>query len=74
MTSAEYVNGLTLGSVRAAASSLGITATEWIERRASGTKWCIACRRWQPVGEFRKDRSRPDGLNVLCLMRYRSKP
>ncbi len=54
------------GAIKVAAQHIGISPEEYKRLVAAGQKWCMVCRRWQPVGEFGKDRSRVDGLASGC--------
>ena len=54
------------GAIKVAAQHIGVTAEEYVRLVAAGQKWCMVCKRWQPVGEFGKDRSRVDGLASGC--------
>lgn len=50
----------------AAANKLGIPVAEYIRLRADGWKWCTGGRHWRPQTEFRRDRTRADGLACRC--------
>jgi hypothetical protein len=60
-------SGRALGVLKGAARKAGVTFDEYQRRRASGEKWCLRCKAWQPVGQFGLDSSRYDGLSASCL-------
>lgn len=65
------------GAAKRAANDLGITYSEWLQRRAAGLKWCTDCKQWHPLSEFMRDATRGDGLSVRCRdanrRRYRAR-
>jgi hypothetical protein len=58
-----------------AAKRIGVAVDEYVSKRASGEKWCTACKAWHPIAAFRSDKSRADGLASSCrdgrLAQYR---
>src|ERR1019366_2209045 len=66
MTAAGPVMGSRAGAMRAAASRIGVTVTEYETRTAAGEKWCTACKQWCRRDAFTADRSRGDGLKAKC--------
>lgn len=54
------------GSLKGAATKIGVTFEEWEERRASGQLWCYCCRKWLDVRRFGADKSRSNGLSSAC--------
>jgi 5-methylcytosine-specific restriction endonuclease McrA len=58
--------GSKMGTLKVAASKLGLTLDEYLSRIESGMKWCTRCKSWKHVSEFRADRSRGDGRASTC--------
>lgn len=54
------------GSLKAAATAIGVTLEELLARFERGEKWCSGCRAWHPTEAFGRDASRGDGLAALC--------
>lgn len=55
------------GGRKAAAARHGMTLGQYLDRIASGEKWCGACKEWHPQDSFGNDGSRADGLSTVCL-------
>jgi hypothetical protein len=34
-------------------------------------KWCAHCRKWLPLSDFHKNKSKPDGLSTYCKVGMR---
>ena len=49
-----------------AATRLGIPIDEYIERVASGFKWCSGARHWTHNEDFNRNACTADGLNSIC--------
>lgn len=45
---------------------LGISREEYQAHVNAGERWCTACRCWQPVEAFGRNRARVGGLAVAC--------
>jgi len=56
-----------------AASRIGCTEEEYLQKQKSGYKWCSACKQWIPVDHFNKDSGAIDGLNNKCQQCGRAK-
>ncbi len=54
------------GATRAAATRVGLTMTEYLDRLTAGLRWCFRDQEWEPVDHFGKDRSQSDGLARCC--------
>jgi hypothetical protein len=59
--------GSYIGIQKIAAKRAGVTYEQYLERIASGLKWCDVCETWLKQDRFGKDRSRWDGLAAHCL-------
>ncbi len=55
------------------ATKLGISFEEYRGHVDSGEKWCTACKAWHPRSDFKRDRTRTDGLQTRCLASFRGK-
>jgi hypothetical protein len=53
-------------AAKAAAKRIGVTHTEYLERRNNNQKWCSGCKEWHPTTAFGTNRSRADGLASTC--------
>jgi hypothetical protein len=53
-------------AMKALAAKAGVSLGELHGHHAADEKWCYACDAWKARTEFRIDRSRWDGLVVLC--------
>ncbi|NML55315.1 hypothetical protein HHL19_16200 [Streptomyces sp. R302] len=51
---------------RSAATRIGVSDSEYVERCDRGEKWCTGCRAWHPRADFAADRGRGDGLQPSC--------
>jgi hypothetical protein len=58
--------GRALGSLKTAASKIGVSFDEYIKLLRAGMKWCTACRMFHEVSRFAKDLHRGDGLSSIC--------
>jgi hypothetical protein len=66
--------GSAVGVRKSAARQVGVSVAEYERHRASGEKWCSACKAWHPVSAFTRDRTRGDGLAARCLASKRGRP
>lgn len=57
--------GSALGIAKVTADRLGLSLEEY-RLRATGLKWCTACKEWHQVTAFNRDSSRGDGLATYC--------
>jgi 5-methylcytosine-specific restriction endonuclease McrA len=63
------------GVIKQAARRIGVSLAEYEARQSAGFKWCTACKDWQSVRDFAKDRTRGDGRKSTCSKHYaRSRP
>lgn len=70
------------GALKVCAKKAGCSLRAYRARRACGDKWCMNCKKWHPVSEFGKDRTRYDGYvpscrksrNIRVKRRYQPKP
>jgi hypothetical protein len=53
-------------SIKSAATRLGISTKEYLDKINNGYKWCTSCGRWLDRNLFHKDKSRGDGLKSKC--------
>lgn len=51
---------------KVAASRLRIPLEVYEQHLAAGEKWCTACQAWHARDAFGKDKTRSDGLQVMC--------
>lgn len=58
--------GSAAGALRAAATRVGLTPTEYLNRVNVGLRWCYRDQDWEPVANFGRDRTRSDGLDRSC--------
>lgn len=58
--------GSALGAMKVAASRRGMTLDQYKLTLASGQKWCSRGKHWRELRAFNEDRTRGDGLSVLC--------
>jgi len=58
--------GSKVGGLRRIASQNGLSLDEFVAREGAGLKWCYGCDAWHARPEFSADRTRRDGLSVLC--------
>jgi hypothetical protein len=49
-----------------AATQIGTTLAEYMEKRSQGLKWCSGIKHWEPVAGFGRNNSTSDGLALLC--------
>jgi hypothetical protein len=54
------------GVVKVAASRLGLTLDEYLEKVDQGLKWCTSCKKWLHISSFTIDKSRGDGRTAAC--------
>ena len=54
------------GAIRCAAKRLGLSADDYVARRAAGLKYCWSCRKWISDQRFGLDAVRSDGLAGRC--------
>lgn len=45
---------------------LGMTLEQYLNRKAGGERYCVACDDWHPLGSFGRDSSRPEGRALRC--------
>jgi hypothetical protein len=49
-----------------AATQIGITVGEYLEKRAQGLKWCAGKKHWEPLSGFVGNVTARDGLAFEC--------
>ena len=54
------------GALRAAATRIGLTTTEYLDNLNKGLRWCYRDQAWESADLFGRDASRPDGLARSC--------
>lgn len=59
--------------IKSAATRVGLTREQYVERLAAGDKWCTACKAWHPRAAFAPDASRGDGLAARCAASRRKR-
>lgn len=62
-----------LAGLARAASRIGCTYQEYLQKQESKHKWCSACQMWAPLDFFNKDSGAIDGLNNKCRQCSRAK-
>lgn len=55
-----------LAAWRVAARRLGIAFETYRAARESGQKWCYSCAQFRPIGEYRGNCTKLDGLRDEC--------
>jgi hypothetical protein len=58
--------GSKVGTMKVAATRIGISYEEYVALVGSGLKRCSKCKTWRPLDDFNKDASRGSGYNASC--------
>lgn len=61
------MSGTPAGAEKAAAAMLGMSIEDYAAKIDAGLKWCRLGQHWPARSEFYGDRSRADGLDVICI-------